>query len=121
MNALLESMGRLIGQSHWLAPVIALVAGVLTSLMPCSLASIPLVIGFVGAGDHEEDRRRPLKLSLTFALGLTLTFTVLGVIAASAGVLMGGSQKWWSLGLGVLMVLMALQTWELFTFIPLPD
>ena len=119
MNELLEGMGRLIGQGSWLAPLIALLAGMLTSLMPCSLASIPLVIGFVGSGSAQhQDKRRPLKLSLTFALGLTLTFTILGVVAATAGVLMGSAQRWWYLVLGVLMVLMALQTWELFEFIP---
>lgn len=117
LNAILESMSQLLSGSQWLAPLIALAAGVLTSLMPCSLASIPLVIGFVSSGDAKQDKRRPLKLSLVFALGLTLTFTVLGVIAATAGVLMGSAQKWWYLALGVLMVLMALQTWELFTFI----
>lgn len=120
MNEILESLSRLITQNQWLAPVLALAAGVLTSLMPCSLASIPLVIGFVGSstGEGQQDKRKPLKLSLTFALGMTLTFTVLGVIAASAGVLMGSAQRWWYLVLGVLLILMALQTWELFEFIP---
>lgn len=120
MNEILESISRLITENQWLAPLLALAAGLLTSLMPCSLASIPLVIGFVGGttGEEQKDRRRPLKLSLTFALGMTLTFTALGVIAASAGILMGAAQRWWYLGLGLLMILMALQTWELFEFIP---
>ncbi len=118
MNAILETLSNLLGQNQWLAPLIALVAGAVTSLMPCSLASIPLIIGYVGSDVNQEDKRRPLKLSLTFAVGLTVTFTVLGVIAATAGVLMGGAQRWWNLVLGVLMVLMALQTWELFEFIP---
>lgn len=95
-----------------------LTAGVVTSLMPCSLASIPLVIGFVSGDSHQEDLRRPLKLSLVFALGLTVAFTALGIAAAAAGVLMGGAQRIWYLALGILMVLMALQTWELFSFIP---
>ena len=117
MNQLLETLSHLMGQHGLLAPLIALLAGVITSLMPCSLASIPLVIGFVSSGDDGSDKRRPLKLSLMFALGLTLTFTILGVVAASAGVLLGSNQRWWYLVLGLLMVLMALQTWELFTFI----
>ncbi len=119
MTELLEGLSALIQQNAWLAPLLALVAGVLTSLMPCSLASVPLVIGYVGsAADAEQDARKPLKLSLTFALGLTLTFTALGIAAATAGVLMGSMQRWWYLVLGVLLILMALQTWELFTFIP---
>lgn len=118
MNEILNTFSKLLGESLWLAPLIALAAGAVTSLMPCSLASIPLIIGYVGSDTNEKDRRRPLKLSLTFALGLTVTFTVLGVVAATAGVLMGSAQRWWNLVLGVLMILMALQTWELFTFIP---
>ncbi len=119
MTELLQNLSDLMSQNLWLAPVLALLAGAVTSLMPCSLASIPLVIGFVGStADNKQDPRRPLKLSLTFAIGLTLTFTALGVFAATAGVLMGSMQRWWYLGLGILLLLMALQTWELFEFIP---
>ncbi|NLW20718.1 MAG: cytochrome c biogenesis protein CcdA [Clostridiales bacterium] len=118
MTEWLDIMGRAIGQSLWLGPLIALGAGLLTSLMPCSLTSIPLVIGYVGSASGEQaDRGRALKLSLTFALGLTLVFTALGVVAASAGLLLGSFSRWGYLALGILMVLMALQTWELFTFI----
>ncbi len=118
MNEWLDMMGRAIGQSLWLGPLIALGAGLLTSLMPCSLSSIPLVIGYVGGATGERaDKGRALKLSLTFALGLTLAFTALGVLAATAGLLMGSFTRWWYLALGILMMLMALQTWELFVFI----
>lgn len=119
MTAWLESLSQALTQNMWLAPLVALAAGVLTSLMPCSLASVPLVIGYVsGAAPDKQDKRRALKLSLTFALGLALAFTVLGVAAALAGRLMGGMTRWWYLALGVLMILMALQTWELFDIIP---
>lgn len=119
MTELLEQISSVMTATPWLAPLLALAAGVITSLMPCSLASVPLVIGYVGsASGAGGDKRKPLKLSLTFALGLTLTFTALGVAAATAGVLMGSMQRWWYLALGTLMVLMALQTWELFEFIP---
>lgn len=119
MNELLETLSTALGQSLWLAPLIALAAGVVTSLMPCSLSSVPLVIGYVsGASPDEKDRHRAFRLSLTFALGLTLAFTVLGVLAATAGRLMGGMTRWWYLVLGILMILMALQTWELYEIIP---
>jgi cytochrome c biogenesis protein CcdA len=57
-------------------------------------------------------------LSLTFAAGAAVTFTILGVIASIAGRLMGTSASWWYIILGVLMVLMALQTWGIFEIIP---
>lgn len=117
INNALETLAELIKSSFWLAPLIALLAGILTSVTPCALSSIPLIIGYVG-GVGERNTKRAFALSLTFALGTALTFTVLGVVAASAGKLIGTTSKWWYIILGVLMVLMALQTWEIFNFIP---
>lgn len=117
MTQILESLSEIITDSGWLAPILALFAGVLTSFTPCSLSSIPLVIGYVG-GTGQKDTKRAFKLSLTFALGSAVTFTVLGVIASLAGRLMGTSASWWYLILGTLMILMALQTWGIFEIIP---
>jgi len=47
-----------------------------------------------------------------------VTFTVLGVIASLAGRLLGTTASWWYIILGILMVLMALQTWGIFEIIP---
>lgn len=112
----LEQISAIIRQSMWLAPVLALLAGVLTSFTPCSLSSIPLVIAYVGGVGVEP--KKALRLSLVFALGAAITFTALGVIAASIGRLIGSGAKWWYIVLGVLMVLMALQTWGIINLIP---
>lgn len=117
MTAILESLSELITKSGWLAPLLALFAGILTSFTPCSLSSIPLVIGYVG-GVGQRDTKRALWLSVTFATGAAVTFTLLGVIASLAGRLMGTSASWWYIILGVLMILMALQTWGIFEIIP---
>ena len=117
MTGLLEYISKLILETAWLAPILALFAGVLTSFTPCSLSSIPLVIGYVG-GTGQKDTKKAFRLSIVFALGSAVTFTVLGVIASSAGRLMGASASWWYLLLGALMVLMALQTWGFFEIIP---
>ncbi len=112
----LQSLSMAIETSFWLAPLLALLAGILTSVTPCSLSSIPLVIGYVGGTSTEP--KKALKLSLIFALGSAITFTTLGVVASLAGSLIGNSAKWWYIVLGILMVLMALQTWEIYEFIP---
>lgn len=117
MTEILESVSKLMTQSAWLAPLLAIVAGVLTSFTPCSLSSIPLIIGYVG-GTGQRDTKRAFWLSLTFAAGAAVTFTALGVISSLAGSLMGTSASWWYIVLGVLMVLMALQTWGIFEIIP---
>ena len=117
MTEILENLSELITKSGWLAPLLALVAGILTSFTPCSLSSIPLVIGYVG-GIGQRDTKRALWLSVTFAAGAAVTFTVLGVVASLAGRLMGTSASWWYIILGILMILMALQTWGIFEVIP---
>lgn len=117
VNQWLEMLSSLISQNMWIAPVIALLAGVLTSITPCALSSVPLVIGYVG-GTGNNDAKRAFKLSLTFAIGMAVTFTALGTIASIVGKLMQTSGSWWYIALGTLMVLMALQTWGLYNFIP---
>ena len=113
----LENLTVLIGKNMWLAPLLALLAGVLTSFTPCALSSVPLVIGYVG-GSSNNDSRKAFRLSLVFALGMAVTFTALGVIASLTGKLIGRAASWWYIVLGILMVLMALQTWEVYNFIP---
>jgi len=117
MTVILERLSAMITASGWLAPLLALVAGILTSFTPCSLSSIPLVIGYVG-GTGQRDTKKAFQLSVTFAAGAAVTFTVLGVIASLAGRLLGTSASWWYIILGILMVLMALQTWGIFEIIP---
>lgn len=117
MTQLLENISKIMAQSHWIAPFLAFAAGIMTSFTPCSLSSIPLVIGYVG-GTGGRDVKKAFKLSLTFVIGSAVTFTVLGMIASTAGRLMGNSANWWYNVLGILMILMALQTWGIFEIIP---
>ena len=113
----LSQIAEVIGNNMWLAPLLALLAGVLTSVTPCSLSSVPLIIGYVG-GVGEKNTKKAFAYSAVFSLGTAVIFVTLGIIATSAGKLMGTSSPVWYIILGVLMVLMALQTWEIFNFIP---
>lgn len=113
----LNQIAQSIQSNMWIAPLLALLAGVLTSFTPCALSNIPLIIGYVG-GVGEKNTKKAFRYSVIFALGTAVTFITLGLIATSAGRLMGNSSQIWYLVLGVLMVLMALQTWEIFQIIP---
>ena len=117
INEWLETLSTLIKGNLWLAPILAILAGALTAFTPCSLSSIPLVVAYVG-GTANNVTKKSFRLSLIFALGMTVTFTVLGIVASLAGKLIGRAASWWYIILGILMVLMALQTWEVFNFIP---
>lgn len=117
IDAWLSELASAISANMWLAPLLALLAGVLTSMTPCALSSIPLIVGYVG-GVGEKNTKKAFAYSAVFSVGTAVTFVALGVIATSAGRLMGTSSPIWYMILGVLMLLMALQTWEVFNFIP---
>ncbi len=117
IDAWLVDLSSLIVENVWLAPLLAFFAGVLTSFTPCGLSSVPLIVGYVG-GTGDKTTKRAFKLSLTFAIGSAITFTGMGVIASLSHNLIGHGSTWWYFFLGVLMMLMALQTWEIYEIIP---
>jgi len=82
--------------------------GVVTSLGPCNMATIPLIVGYVG-GSHEVTRRRAFVLSTTFAVGLAITFMLLGVVAALVGGLIGGTSRVWFYVVAAVCVVIGLQ------------
>lgn len=113
----LQSLSAAITQNGWIAPLLAFAAGILTAFTPCSLSSLPLVIGYLG-GTANADTKRSFKLSLVLALGMAITYTALGVAVSLIGRLLIHIGSWWFILLGVLMVLMALQVWEVIHIIP---
>ncbi len=118
INSSLQNLSLLIETNLWMAPLFALSAGMLTSVSPCSLSSIPLIIAYVG-GTGRANPAAAFRFSLVFALGMSITFTALGTFAALLGRLFNfGTSSWWYLLLGALMIAMALQMWGIITFIP---
>lgn len=116
IETLLDSLGRMLDPSSPTVYLIALAGGLLSSLLPCSLSSLPLVIGYVGSG--RSDLWKSFRLSAVFALGMAVTFTLLAAAALALGSLIGTTSRWWYLILGLLMLMMALQMLGVFTFIP---
>lgn len=57
-------------------------------LSPCHLASIPLIVGFLG-GQADLPVRRAFLLSSAFALGILATIALLGAATASLGRIAG--------------------------------
>jgi cytochrome c-type biogenesis protein len=79
-------------------PVLFL-AGVLTSFTPCIYPMIPITAAIVGGqstGEEARPRWRPLVLSLTYVLGLSLVYAALGLFAGLTGSLFGSvsSNPW---------------------------
>ncbi len=67
----------------------SLLWGVLSILLsPCHLSSIPLVIGFI-ATQGKATVLRTFNISMVFATGILITISVIGLITASLGRMMG--------------------------------
>lgn len=104
----LENIEQIIAAYPVIAFGAVFIAGVLSSASPCVLATIPLVVGFVG-GYSEGDRWKAFRYSLTFILGLSLTFTAFGAAAGLLGTMFGTLGGWWYVAAGAVAVLMGLQ------------
>lgn len=117
MTSILNTIAQWITQSLWLAPILSLAAGFITSLTPCSLSSVPMVIAYIG-GSANKDTKKAFRLSMTMAMGLALTFLVFGSLASVIGHYMHEIGTWWYALLGLVMILMALQIWGVIRLIP---
>ncbi len=70
--------------------VLVFLAGFLTSLTPCVYPVIPIIMGFIGTRSGKS-KLKGFYLSLFFVLGLAIVYTILGVIAATTGSMIGVS------------------------------
>jgi thiol:disulfide interchange protein DsbD len=68
--------------------LLVFLAGFLTSLTPCVYPVIPIVMGYIGTRSG-KNRLKGFYLSIFFVLGLSLVYSILGVIAAKTGSLIG--------------------------------
>lgn len=102
-----------------LAYLLVFLGGVVTSIGPCNITMIPLVVAFVG-GQAGINRRRSLALSSAFALGLAITLMVMGVLASVVGGLIGATSGTWYYVMAAICILMGLQ-WSGILALPLPD
>lgn len=115
----LDNIELIVATQPLLAFGAVFLGGVLSSASPCVLATIPLVVGFVG-GYAEGNRKKAFIYSLAFIIGLSLTFTIFGAAAALLGTMFGTVGGWWYLAVGVVAVVMGLQMLGLYE-LRLPD
>jgi cytochrome c biogenesis protein CcdA len=116
MNAILDTLSGLMADNLWAAPVLSLLAGIITSFTPCSLASMPMLLACVGAS--QAGPKKAFRLSLAMAAGLAVTFGIFGSVASAIGYYMHEAGHWWTALMGILMILMALQVFGVINIIP---
>jgi len=75
---------------------------------PCHLASIPLIVAYVGGQKSAIHPRRAVWYAGAFTLGLFLTIAVVGIVCAMLGRMFGDVGIWWQVFVGVVLVWVAL-------------
>jgi len=74
-------------------------AGILLTFTPCVLPMIPILSGIIVGEGRAATKTHAFALSVTYVLGMAVTYAVIGVIAALSGTLISGAlQNAWVLG-----------------------
>ena len=97
----------LLSVSPFVALPAVFAAGILTSLSPCVLPLIPLLIGYIGGS--AKGAKKGLLMSLSFVAGLGITFAILGIMASYMGSIFGQIGSGWFVFLALLAIVMGLQ------------
>jgi len=75
---------------------------------PCHMASIPLIVGYVGGQDKMVNPRQAGLYSVLFTMGLFLTIAVIGIICALLGRMLGDVGNYWQILMGGILIWVAL-------------
>jgi cytochrome c-type biogenesis protein len=75
---------------------------------PCHLASIPLIIAYVGGQQQILGSRQAAHYSVAFTLGLFITIALIGIICAILGRMLGDIGSYWQILVGLVLIWVAL-------------
>jgi len=114
MERIFGDVSQLIQQNPWLAIIAVFVGGVTTASNPCVLAMIPLLISMVAGYKEVSNIKKSLIFSLLFVLGLSITFTVLGLISSLMGRMFGDVGGFWKYVVAGVCFLMGVHLLGLF-------
>lgn len=121
MEKIFGNIEQLIQHNPWLAVVAVFVGGVMTATNPCVLAMVPLMISFVAGKKGNVSLKNSFYFSLQFILGLSITFTILGIISALMGRMFGDVGAFWRYAVVAVCLVMGIHLLGLFKFnFPVP-
>jgi cytochrome c-type biogenesis protein len=75
---------------------------------PCHLASIPLIVAYVGGQETLLKPRQAAHYSIAFTVGLFITIALIGIICALLGRMLGDVGSYWQVLVGLVLVWVAL-------------
>ncbi|MDD9176856.1 protein-disulfide reductase DsbD [Aliivibrio finisterrensis] len=105
----------------WWTPFLFLALGIGLAFTPCVLPMYPILTGIV-LGGGKLSHSKAFKLSFVYVQGMALTYTLLGLVVASAGLQFQAALQhpYVLIGLSVMFVLLALSMFGAYT-IQLPS
>ena len=91
-------------------------AGILLTFTPCVLPMIPILSGIIVGESRAVTKAHALALSVTYVLGMAITYTAIGVAAALSGAFIAAAlQSPWVLGtFAAIFVVLALSMFGLY-------
>ncbi len=117
MERLFTTLTHAVEGTYVIAIIAALVWGILSILLsPCHLASIPLIVGFIGQ-QGRMSARKAFITSAAFAVGILITIAVIGAVTAAAGRMMGDIGQYGNYFVAIVFFIFGL---VLLDVIPLP-
>jgi len=95
--------------------VAAFLGGLFISLTPCVYPLIPVTIAIIGA-QKAETKLRAFLMSLSYVVGIAVTYSMLGIAAALTGSLFGSIQTnpWTFFIVGNVCILLGLSSLDIF-------
>lgn len=109
INDLLLTINTWLSSGLIIASVGAFAWGMVSVLFsPCHLASIPLVVAYVGGQENALNPRRACWYAGAFTIGLFITIAAVGIVCALLGRMLGDVGIWWQLLVGAVLIWVAL-------------
>lgn len=75
---------------------------------PCHLASIPLMVAYVGGQQQMLKPRQAAHYAIAFTVGLFITIALVGIVCALLGRMLGDVGNYWQILVGLVLVWVAL-------------
>ena len=90
--------------------------GLIASISPCSLAMLPIIVGYIG-GYSKEKPLKTFAQMLAFILGTAVVFTIIGVICAVTGkVFISFFGSYFGLIIASFLIVMGLKLMDVLNF-----
>ncbi|HCT5131910.1 TPA: protein-disulfide reductase DsbD [Aeromonas hydrophila] len=104
-------------QGFWLSVAAFFALGLGLAFTPCVFPMYPILTGIIAGAGHHLSTRRAFLLSMVYVQGMAVTYTLLGLVVASAGLKFQAALQhpYVLIGLSVMFVLLALSMFGLYT------